>query len=107
VACTVVSGVGQDGQPVGGSGVQGAQHVLAGGGDVVDRAGLDGGDPQREPVRSQECLDVAAVLMGLSGVPQIDGFALPAPARPRKRGVLAVETGFRVYSIFLPTPIAA
>ena len=39
------------------------------------------GDPQREPVRRQHCLDVAAVHMGLAGVPGVDDLALHAESR--------------------------
>jgi hypothetical protein len=52
------------------------------------------GDPQREPVRAGDCLDVAAVMAALAGVPQVDGLAfhagglLPAPVR---RDDLAVQ----------------
>src|SRR6266496_1286805 len=48
---SLVAAVGQGGQvKVGGSPVQGAQDVGAGGGDVVGGAGFDLGDPQREAV---------------------------------------------------------
>ena len=69
----VVAAVGQGGQiQVGGRPVQGAEHVFAGGGQVVGRAGFDLGDPQREAVRRRQRLDVAAVLVSLSGVPRVD-----------------------------------
>jgi hypothetical protein len=42
------------------------------------RAGCDLGDPQREAVRGEDRLDVAAVLVGLPGVPQVDEPALHA-----------------------------
>ena len=52
-AGAVVAGVGQGGQAGGGGAVEGGQGVDAGGGDVVHRAGLGVGDPQREPVRGE------------------------------------------------------
>src|SRR6266480_1351742 len=74
----VVAGVGQGGQSGGGGVVEGGQGVGAGGGDVVHRAGLGGRDPQREPVRGQDGLDVAAVGVRLAGVPQVDDLAFDA-----------------------------
>lgn len=71
-----VAAVGQGGKSLGRCGVQGAQDVGACCGQVVDRAGFDIGGPQREPGGGREGLDVAGVLMGLAGVPQIDLFAL-------------------------------
>lgn len=50
----VVVAVGEGGQAGRGCGVQGAEHVRAGSGQVVHRARLDLGDPQREPVGRRE-----------------------------------------------------
>jgi Prokaryotic E2 family E len=66
-AIAVVAGVGQGGQSGGGGTVEGGQGVGAGGGDVVHGAGLGMGDPQREPVRGEDGLDVAAVTVRLAG----------------------------------------
>jgi hypothetical protein len=52
--------------------------VPAGGGDVMDRAGLGGAGPEREAVRAGDGLDVAAVPAGLPGVPGVDLLALYA-----------------------------
>jgi hypothetical protein len=70
-----VAAVGQCGQvEMGCRPVQGAEHMLSGRGQVVHGAGLDIGHPQREPVRPAERLNVAAVLVGFPGVPQVDQF---------------------------------
>jgi hypothetical protein len=63
---------------VGGGPVQGAEHVLPGGGQVVGGAGFDVGDPQREHVRCHHRLDVAALPAGLAGVPGVDLLAFCA-----------------------------
>jgi len=52
--------------------------VSAGGGDVVHRARLGGRDPQREAVRGEHGLDVAAMAVRLAGVPQVDDLAFYA-----------------------------
>jgi hypothetical protein len=52
--------------------------MSAGGGDVVHRAGFRLRDPQREPVRGEHRLDVAAVSMRLARVPQVDDLAANA-----------------------------
>lgn len=49
-----------------------------GSGQVVHRAGLHLGNPQREPVWRHDRLDVAAVGMGLAGVPRVDDLAADA-----------------------------
>lgn len=46
--------VDEDRQPDCGGGVQGREDVAPGCGDVVGRARLDRGDPDREPVRVVE-----------------------------------------------------
>ena len=71
-------GVGQGGQSGGGGAVEGGQGVDAGGGQIMHRAGLGIGDPQREPARGQDGLDAAAVAVGLAGVPQVDDLAFHA-----------------------------
>jgi hypothetical protein len=70
--------VGQGGQSGGGGAVEGGQGVDAGGGQIMHRAGLGIGDPQREPARGQDGLDAAAVAVGLAGVPQVDDLAFHA-----------------------------
>ena len=60
-ARTLVSGIGQGHQPVGGRGVERSEHVGTGRREVVHRSGFDLGDEEGEPVRSHEALDVAAV----------------------------------------------
>ena len=72
VTCAFVPGVGEGRQSLTGRGVERAQDVFAGGGQVVDRAGLDRRDPDREPVGAEQGLDVAAEIMGLTRVPGID-----------------------------------
>src|SRR5690606_42128652 len=67
----VVGGVGQGGQAAGGRGVQGAQGVFAGGGQIVHRAGLDAGYPDRQPVGAHHRLDVAAKAASLARVPHV------------------------------------
>src|SRR6266702_2874949 len=74
----VVARVGQGGQSGGGGVVEGRQGVGAGGGQVMHRSGLGGRDPQREPAGSGERLDVAAVAVSFSGVPQVDDLAFDA-----------------------------
>src|SRR5216684_3447073 len=64
-----ISGVGQRGQVMRSGTVESGQGVRAGGGEVVYRAGLGGRDPQREPVRGEDGVDVAAVGVRLAGVP--------------------------------------
>ena len=63
---------------MGGGPVQGTQYVFPGGGQVVDRAGLDVTDPQGEPGWRRQRLDVAAVLVGLSRISQVDLLAFHA-----------------------------
>ena len=75
-ACALVAAIGERGQVELGCGpVQGTEDVLAGHGQVVHGAGFDVGHPSRETVWSGECLDVAAGLVGFSGVPQVDLFS--------------------------------
>src|SRR6266513_2563808 len=74
----VVAGVGQGGQSGGGGAVEGGQGVDTGGGQVVHRAGPGGRDPQREPARGEDGLDVATVGVRLPGVPQVDDLAFHA-----------------------------
>src|SRR5260370_7919307 len=74
----VVAGVGQGGQSGGGGVVEGGQGVGAGGGEVVHRAGLHIGGPQREAVRRQDGLDVPAVAVRLPAVPQAHARAFHA-----------------------------
>jgi hypothetical protein len=52
--------------------------VNAGGGDVVDVAGLGLGGPEREAAGADDGLDVAAGPVVLAGVPRVDGLALHA-----------------------------
>jgi hypothetical protein len=52
--------------------VQGAEDVFTDHGQVVNGTGLDIGYPQRESVWLGERLHVAAVLVGLPRVPQVD-----------------------------------
>lgn len=78
-ARAVVAVVGQRGQVQLGVGpVQGTEDVLAGRGQVVYRAGLDVTDPQREAVRCQQGLDVAAGFVCFAGVPPVDLLAFHA-----------------------------
>jgi hypothetical protein len=77
----VVAAGGQRRQIKVGSGpVQGAEHVFPGAGQVVDRAGFDIGDPQREnrsaPTAPGYCRRARGPCRGLAGVPQIDLLAL-------------------------------
>ena len=51
------------------------QRVKARGGEVVHRAGLGLRDPQREPVRGDDRLNVGAVRVRLAGLPQVDDLA--------------------------------
>src|SRR6266571_551826 len=74
----VVARVGQGGQSGGGGVVEGRQGVGAGGGQVMHRSGLGGRNPQREPAGSGDRLDVAAVAVSFSGVPQVDDLAFDA-----------------------------
>src|SRR6266536_4094622 len=74
----VVAGIGEGQQVMGGGPVQPWQGVAAGGGEVVHRAGLHVRNPQREPVGGEHRLDVAAVGMGLAGVPQVNDIAFHA-----------------------------
>jgi hypothetical protein len=60
------TGVGQGRQACGGGLVERRQGVRAGGCDLVHRAGLYLGNPQREPVRGGCRLEVAAVGMRLA-----------------------------------------
>jgi hypothetical protein len=53
----------------------------AGGSEIVDRAGLGVRDPEREHVRGEHRLDVAAAAVGLAGVPQVDDLAFQADRR--------------------------
>nr|WP_245765736.1 hypothetical protein [Nonomuraea jiangxiensis] len=52
--------------------------TCAGGGHVVDGAGFDFADPQGQAIWCREGLEVAGVLVGLAGVPGVDGFAIDA-----------------------------
>jgi pimeloyl-ACP methyl ester carboxylesterase len=63
-ARAVVAGIGEGRQLRCGRPVERGQGVDAGGGEVVHRAGLFVGDPQREAVRGEHGLDVAAVGAG-------------------------------------------
>ena len=90
-ARAVVAEVGEGGQVSRDcSPVQGGQGVDAGGGDVVHRAGLGIGDPQREPVRGKHCLDVAAVGVRFAGVPDVDDLTrtLMVFSRHRSAGMI-------------------
>src|SRR6202034_2222464 len=80
-ARSLIAGIGQGGQALGGGPVERGQGVGAGGGDVVHRAWLNVGGPQRKAVRGEHRLDVAAVAVGLAGVPQVDDRALDAAGR--------------------------
>jgi hypothetical protein len=77
-AGALVSQISRGGQPVRGRDVERRQGVDAGGGEVVHRSRLNPGDPQREPVRRHDRLDVAAVRMRLAGVPHVDELTLDA-----------------------------
>jgi hypothetical protein len=52
--------------------------VGASGGQIVDGAGFDLTDPQRQPTRCRQRLEVAGVLVGLARIPGVDGLALDA-----------------------------
>lgn len=98
LTCALVAGVGEGGQSLAGRGVQRAEAVFAGSGQVVDRAGLDLRDPDREPVGTEQSVDVAAEIMSLTGVPGIDRRALRADLLdPQPVGVhdRAVENDMR------------
>src|SRR5690242_6395937 len=102
-AGAVVAGVGQSGQSDGGGVVEGGQGVGAGGGQVVHRAGLGVGDPQREPAWGEDGLDVAAVGVRLPGVPQVDDLAFHTDGRllaPVGRDDLAVQDHVREPLVF-------
>ena len=92
-ARAVIAGVSEGGQPGGGGPVQRGQGVAAGGCDVMHRARLGDRYPQREPVRGDDRLDVAAMGMGFAGIPHVDELALdadsllPAPVRRDDRAV--------------------
>jgi hypothetical protein len=73
--------------------VQGGQGVSAGGGDVVYRAGFRVGSPQREAAAGGHGLHVAAVAMGLAGIPQVDDLALRADDNVGTRVVTCVRKG--------------
>ena len=73
-----VAEVGQRRDSEGGGAVEGGQGVPAGGGQVVDRAGLGRADPEREAVGARDGLDVPAVAVRLTGVPGVDRFAFYA-----------------------------
>jgi hypothetical protein len=99
----VVAGVGEGGQSGGGCLVESGQGVDTGGGDVVHRAGLGAGDPQGEPARGEDGLDVATVGVGLAGVPQVDDLAFHANGRlfaPVGRDDLAVQDHVREPLVF-------
>jgi hypothetical protein len=78
LACAVVAEIGEGGQTVGGSGVQGDEDMRAGGAKVVGRSAFDLGDPQREPIRGREGLDIAAASVRFPGILQIDALAFDA-----------------------------
>jgi hypothetical protein len=80
VAGAFVAGVGQGGQvQLGGGPAGGGQDlVLFGAGEVVQVAGQDIGDPDRQAVGAHERLDVTAGSAVFPRVPRVDGFALDA-----------------------------
>ncbi len=93
-----ISGVGQRGQVMRSGTVESGQGVRAGGGEVVYRAGLGFRDPQREPVRGEDGLDVAAVGVRLAGVPQVKDLAFDADSRcfaPVAAGMVEAGHQFR------------
>lgn len=63
--------VGQGRQPGGGGRIEGGQNVPAGGAQVVGGAGFDRRDPDREPARVGDDLDVPAVAFVFPGLPQV------------------------------------
>jgi hypothetical protein len=76
---TVVAAIGQGGQvQVSRGPVQRAEDLLASCGQVVHRTGHDVADPLRCAGGCAEGWDVAAVLVGFAGVPQVDLVALDA-----------------------------
>lgn len=77
-ARALVSGIGQGHQPGGGRGVERAEHVGTGRGEIVHRSGFDLGDEEGEPVRAHDPLDIAAVGLGFAGVPEVDLLAFDA-----------------------------
>jgi hypothetical protein len=97
-----VSGVGQYRQVLQ-EGPQDREDELAGGGDVVDPAGQDRGDPQRDAAGGEQRLDVAAEAVGLAGIPAVDLAALPADGlflAPVGSDDLAVEDQVRQSLLF-------
>ena len=74
-------GAGQGRQARCGGGVERGERVGAGGGDVVHRARLGRPGPQREAVRGEDGLDVAAVGVRFPGIPQAGDLALGAEGR--------------------------
>jgi hypothetical protein len=58
--------------------VAAAEDVLAGGGEIMGRAGFHVEDPERETIRSRNGLDVAAMSTVFTGVPHVDRSALDA-----------------------------
>src|SRR3954452_9756103 len=84
--------VGQSPQPAGVVRVQRGQHQLAGGGQVVGRAGPDRGDPQRKAGRVEHDLHVAAEGVVLAGVLQVMA-ALGTGSDPVGGDQHAVQTG--------------
>ena len=86
-AGALVAAVSEGGRPRGGRGLQRAEQVFAGGGQVVGRSALDIGIPERKSAGGGEGLDVAAVFVSLAGVPQVDLIAFHAG------GLLAVTVG--------------
>ena len=84
-AGTLIAGIGQGSQPLGGGAVERGQGVGAGGGDVVHRARLHGRDPPREPAGGEQRLDIAAVRVRLAGIPQVDNLALTPRAGSLQR----------------------
>ena len=76
-ACAFVPGVGQC-RHVFQEGPQDGEDVLTGGGDVMDAAGQDRRDPQRDAGRGEQGLDVPAEAVRLAGVPPVDLLAFPA-----------------------------
>ena len=57
---------------------QDVQDLVAGRGEVVDISGKDIGDPQRNPGRREDRLDITAEVVGLPRKPQTDRLAFPA-----------------------------
>ncbi|MBA8824059.1 hypothetical protein FHX42_001388 [Saccharopolyspora lacisalsi] len=71
-AGTLIAAVSRGRQYLSRGGIQGTECVLASAGHVMDRAGLDVGDPQWCPGRGGQGLNGASVLGGFARVPQVD-----------------------------------